>query len=415
MSRLHEKATHQQTRLYNRKLVLRTIFDAGSISRADIARATQLTPVTVSEIVAELIAEKLAVEVEPSLATETNVDVPARRGRPPILVQVAAGEHHLIALRLAVHECRGAILDLNGEFLYSKTIAVGAVRGNEAVATIIDLVAELVARADRPILGIGVASPGIVDTQHGVVQRSIFFGWKNLGLADLLRERFSLPVHVANASQLTALAEYVFGSDRSARNLAVVRVGQEVGAGFIVDGQLYFGDGFGAGEIGHIVVVEGGELCDCGNRGCLETLISIRALLREAQFLAHEHPQSILAQQMAVPSPGLEGILAAYHQGDPWAQQLAMRNAEIVGRALAAVITLLNIQRILLVGSVTQFGDAWLQKIRETAPRSAIPDLARQTIVEISEHGPDAIILGSAALLLARELGLTLRTSLARG
>ena len=118
---------------------------------------------------------------------------------------------------------------------------------------------------------------------------------------------------------------------------------------------------------------------------------------------------------MAIPSPGLEGILAAYHQGDPWAQQLAMRNAEIVGRALAAVITLLNIQRILLVGSVTQFGDAWLQKIRETAPRSAIPDLARQTIVEISEHGPDAIILGSAALLLARELGLTLRTSLARG
>ena len=80
MSRLHQKATHQQTRLYNRKLVLRTIFDAGSISRADIARATQLTPVTVSEIVAQLIAEKLAVEVEPSLTTAANVDVPARRG-----------------------------------------------------------------------------------------------------------------------------------------------------------------------------------------------------------------------------------------------------------------------------------------------------------------------------------------------
>ena len=332
MSRLHEKATHQQTRLYNRQLVLRTIFDAGSISRADIARLTQLTPVTVSEIVAELIAEKLAVEVEPAPATEANIELPARRGRPPILVQVAAGERRLIALRLAVHEFRGAILDLNGEFLYSKTIAVGAARGDAAVAAIVELVAELVARSDRPILGIGVASPGIVDTQRGVVQRSIFFGWKNLGLAELLRQRFALPVHVANASQVTALAEYVFGSDRSARNLAVVRVGQDVGAGFIVDGQLYFGDGFGAGEIGHIVVVEDGELCDCGNRGCLETLISLRALVRDAQLLADEHPTSVLAQEMAARGAGLDSILAAYRQADPLAQQLAMRNAEIVGR-----------------------------------------------------------------------------------
>lgn len=413
MSRLHEKATHQQTRLYNRRLVLRTIFDAGSISRAEIARLTQLTPVTVSDLVAELIAEKLVAEVEALPAAEAAAELPVRRGRPPILLQVAAGERHLLALRLAVHEFRGAILNLNGEFLFGKTLAVGPARGEEALALTVDLVAELVARADRPILGIGVASPGIVDPQHGIVQRSIFFGWKDLPLADLLHRRFSLPAYVANASQVAALAEYVFGSDRSARNLAVVRVGQDVGAGFIVDGQLFFGDGFGAGEIGHIVVQEEGELCDCGNRGCLETLISSRALVRDARRLAAHHPESLLAQHLAAPDAGLDAVLAAYRQGDPLAQQLALRNAELVGRALAAVITLLNIQRILLVGSVTQFGDPWLEKIRATAPRSAIPDLARQTNVEISEHGPDAIILGSAALLLARELGITLRTSLA--
>jgi predicted NBD/HSP70 family sugar kinase len=415
MSRLHEKATHQQTRLYNRQLVLRTIFDAGSISRAAIARLTDLTPVTVSEIVAELIAEKLVAEGEGPTPVVADPETPARRGRPPILVQVAAGERLLLALRLAVHEFRGALLNLNGEFVYSKTVAVGDARGDDAVQLIVELVQELVARSDRPVLGIGVASPGIVDTDEGVVLRSIFFGWQELGLARLLRQRFGLPVYVANASQVTALAEYVFGDDRSAHNLAVVRVGQDVGAGFIIAGQLYFGDGFGAGEIGHIVVQEDGELCDCGNRGCLETLISSRALLRSAQRLAGQHPGSLLARYLAEQGATLDAILAAYREGDPPALQLAQRNAEIVGRALAAVITLLNIERILLVGSVTQFGAAWLKTVRDTIPRSAIPDLARQTQVEIAQHGPDAIILGSAALLLARELGLTLRTALPHG
>jgi predicted NBD/HSP70 family sugar kinase len=415
MSRLHEKATHQQTRLYNRQLVLRTIFDAGSISRAAIARLTDLTPVTVSEIVTELIAEKLVAEVAGSTSVVADPEAPARRGRPPILVKVAAGERLLLALRLAVHEFRGALLDLNGEFVYSKTVAVGDARGHDAVQLIVDLVEELVARSDRPVLGIGVASPGIVNTDEGVVLRSIFFGWQELGLAGLLHRRFGLPVHVANASQVTALAEYVFGDDRSTHNLAVVRVGQDVGAGFVIGGQLYFGDGFGAGEIGHIVVQEDGELCDCGNRGCLETLISSRALVRLAQRLAGQHPASPLARHFAGQGATLDSILAAYREGDPLAVQLAQRNAEIVGRALATVITLLNIERILLVGSVTQFGAAWLQTVRDTIPRSAIPDLARQTDVKIAQHGPDAIILGSAALLLARELGLTLRTALPHG
>lgn len=404
---MHEKATHQQTRTYNRQLVLRTIFDYGTLSRADVARLTQLTPVTVSELVAELLADQLVSELD--LHASGELALPTKRGRRPILLQVAAASRQLIALRLAVHEFRAALLDLNGEILYSKSLAVGPARGQEAVQQLTALTDELVAHATQPILGIGVASPGIVDTQSGTVRRSVFFGWNNLPIGKLLHERYQRPVHVANASQVAALAEYLFGSNRTLRNLAVLRVGQDVGAGLILDGQLFFGDGFGAGEIGHMVVDPQGERCACGNFGCLETQVSSQAMVRQAQALAATAPDSQLARALAAASsPALEAVVEAFRAGDPLAAQLVQANARYVSQAVAALVALLNIQQIRLVGSITQFGTAWLEAVRAALPGTAIPDLVCQTTLEIAEHGSDAVILGAAALLLSRELGLTL-------
>jgi N-acetylglucosamine repressor len=400
---LLSKATHQQTRSFNKQLVLRTIFNHSPISRAEIARLTRLTPVSVSEMVAELIAEELVMEVA------IEAEEASRRGRKPIMLTVATDGHHLLALRLAVHEMRGAIINLNGEFVYSQTFTITSERGDEAVQRIFDLVDDLLKHASRPLLGIGVASPGIVDTSAGIVRRSVFFGWNDLALGECLQERYQLPVHVANASQVTALAEYLFGSPQESTNLAVVRVGQDVGAGFMLDGELFFGDGFGAGEIGHIVIREDGERCECGNAGCLETIVSSRAVVRRAKSLAGANPASVLAEELArSPADSLDAVLAAYARGDALAEQIARETATEIARALASLVTVLNIQRILFMGSVTQFGEKWLAQIRERLKCYAIPELARQTTIEIAEHGPNAVILGAAALLLSRELGLTL-------
>jgi predicted NBD/HSP70 family sugar kinase len=397
------KATHQQTRLFNKQLVLRTIFDHRQISRAEIARYTDLTPVSVSEIVAELMAEDLVVESEDESPST------GRRGRRPVLLGVAADAQHILAIRLAVHEFRGAILNLNGEFVYSKTVQIENERGYEAVDLIHQLIDDLSNHSSRPFLGIGIAGPGIIDTHNGVIRRSVFFDWNALPLGDILHKRWNLPVHLANASQLAALAEYIFGNRSDLANLAVVRVGQDVGAGLILNGQLYFGDGFGAGEIGHIVLKPNGELCRCGNRGCLETLVSSRAIVKRALMLAQENPTSLLAQKLFQNSdPSLDAVLAAHQQGDPLAHQIAEESAEYLAQALTSIVAVLNVQRILFVGSVTQFGEPWLQQIRAKLPTLAIPNLVKQTTLAVAEHGSDAVILGAAALLLSRELGLTL-------
>jgi N-acetylglucosamine repressor len=214
---------------------------------------------------------------------------------------------------------------------------------------------------------------------------------------------------VANASQTAALAEYLFTDAPRDGNLAVVRVGQDVGVGLILDGQPYFGDGYGAGELGHLVVVEDGELCQCGNRGCLETIVSRNSVLRQAQYLSEQHPKSILAREIeAAGTLNLDVVLSAYRQNDPYAHEIADRVADYVGRASASIVTLANVQRIHYVGSVTQFGEAWLDKVRASMLKHAIPDLAGQTTTAIAQLGADAVILGAAALLMSRDLGLTL-------
>ena len=401
----HVKATHQQTRYYNTQLVLRTIFDHGPISRAEVARLTKLTPASTSQMVAELLEDGLVAEEK----TAPQEAAPGRRGRRPRMLQVAADGRHMVAIRLAIHEFHGAILNMRGEFVCTKTIPIGEERGDQAVDRILDLLDELFKELAHPLLGIGIASAGIVDPVEGVVRRSVFFDWNDLSLGSLLQERYGAPAYVANASQTAALAEYLFSDSPRERNLAVVRVGQDVGVGLIMEGQLFVGDGFGAGELGHLVVEEGGELCRCGNRGCLETLVSRHAITRQARALAAAHPDTILAHELQSGHEfGLNAVLSAYRQGDPWAAEIVEASAIHLGKAIASIVTVTNVQRVLLSGSVTQFGAKWLATIRETMMRYAIPDLARQTAVEIAEHGADAVILGAAALLMSRELGLTL-------
>ncbi|MCB9161017.1 MAG: ROK family transcriptional regulator [Caldilineaceae bacterium] len=221
-----EKATHQQTRSHNKQLVLRTIFEEGQISRADIARRTGLTPVTVSQLAAELIDDDLVTQIDTDVAT------PGRRGRNPVMLSMAADGRNLVALRIAVNEYRGAVLDLGGNILYSRALDVGDERGDAAVLRIQELLDDVCQHATSPLLGIGVAAPGIVDTQWGIIHRSIFFDWNDLPLGARLQERYRQPVHVANASQVAALAEYLFGGGRAAQpGRGAGRPGRGRGAG----------------------------------------------------------------------------------------------------------------------------------------------------------------------------------------
>ncbi|MCB0185391.1 MAG: ROK family transcriptional regulator [Caldilineaceae bacterium] len=394
-------ATHQQTRTHNVQLVLKTIFDAGKISRAAVARETGLTAVTVSQIVTELMTSGLVVEGERGESV---------RGRAPILISVDKDAQHILSVHIKNDAIDSAIVNLQGDIIFTDQVAIGAERGEQVVELILQALDTLQTKADRPLLGIGIAAPGIIDTDRGVVEQAVYFGWRDLPLGQQIADRYGIPVHIANASQVTALAAFIFDNMPRASNVAVVHVGQDVGAGFIVNGQFFVGDGYGAGEIGHIVLDTEGEPCRCGNRGCLETLVNTAAIVREARRLAAQVPAGPLAHLVEKQQEQLtfDDLLPLYHQGDPQLSALATRTAQALGHVIAGIAVILNIEKILLVGSVTRFGEAWLARIQEQVTQRGLPRLTTRTTLAISKHGSDMVTLGATALVLARELGITL-------
>ena len=389
MRTLPTKATHQQTRTYNQQLVLRTIFDHGKISRAEIARKTKLTRVTVSDMVAELIDSGLVAEV--GMGTSAG-------GKTPILLSVVDDAYHMIGVDLANDEIRGAIVNLRGEVRQALSLPLASIDSDVSLNQVYDLLDALISQTDQPLLGIGIGTPGLLDTTNGIVRHAVNLGWVDLPLGELLQERYDVPVYLANDSQVSALAEHIFGAGRNESNLIVVRVGRGIGAGIILNRQLFQGDGFGAGEIGHIGLHKDGDLCRCGNRGCIETIGSTLAIVRRAQA----------ANSSLGTAPDMADILAAFKAGDPIVHQIIEEAGRAVGFGVACLTSSLNIRHVLLVGSVTRFGEAWLQAVRQEMNRCTLPTLAAETQLAFGEIGSNAVILGACALLMTREIGLNL-------
>jgi N-acetylglucosamine repressor len=393
-----KKATQQQTKAHNSRLVLRTIYQQGPISRADIARTTHLTRTTVSDIVAEFIREELVEEVGQGESIG---------GKPPILLSIIDDSRHLIGVDLANSEFRGAVIDLRGNIVHRESLKVEGHNGDAALELAYELIERLVRAATSPILGIGIGTPGLMDARHGVVRKAVNLDWQNLPLRDLLTGRYNLPVYIANDSQAAALGEYTFGRSQGAPNLVVVKVGRGVSAGIVLNGQLYFGDGSGAGEIGHTMVVDNGEHCLCGHDGCLETVVSSRAIVKRARAIAGNDPHSILHQF----APTLETIntdivLRAFETGDEALQQAVAEIGHYLSIAVANLIGILNIQHVLIGGSLARFGEALLEPIRQEMKQRSLATLADETQIELTSLGSDIVILGAAALLLTQELDL---------
>jgi N-acetylglucosamine repressor len=276
-----------------------------------------------------------------------------------------------------------------------------------ALALVYELIDELVAAADSPVLGIGIGTPGLMDARRGVVRNAVNLDWHNLSLGDLLEERYELPVYIANDSQVAALAECTFGDSKDVSNLIVIKIGRGTGAGIVLNRQPYYGDGFGAGEIGHVTVVEDGELCRCGHYGCLETVTSDRAIVRRARTIARSDPSSILHQFASKPEDiNTDVVLRAFETGDETLQQVIADVGRYLGIAVANLVGALNIQRIVIAGSVARFGQAIVEPIKREVRQRSLATLANGTSIEITKLGPDIVILGGGALLLAHELGL---------
>lgn len=348
-------------------MLLQDLFAGGPASRADLARSSGLTRVTVSELVAELLAEGLVQEL--GAPTETRV------GKPPTLVGLVADAKHVVAVDLSVDDqITGAVLNLAGEVVDRAARPLGEARGAAAVALVQAFTAELIAASTRPLLGVAVATPGVV-TPEGVVLDAPNLGLVDVPLAEQLRVALGHPVYVANDANTAVMGEYTFGGGGEG-GLMLLRLSTGVGAGIVLGGAVLHGAGSAAGEIGHVRVDPDGEQCACGRHGCLETHVAVPRLRR------------------------------ALHSPDADAAAVFEAAGAVLGQALAPVVATLNL------GEVVLSGPADIVEPLATATEEAVRDRvmavsATNFAVRASKLGDDGVLVGATGLVLAGELGVS--------
>ncbi|WP_313409889.1 ROK family transcriptional regulator [Aeromicrobium sp.] len=352
------KVRPADTRRHHRTLLLQHLMDHGPTTRADLARGTGLTRVTVSDLVAEMLQESLVDDIGARPGTHL--------GKPATLVAISESAPVMVAVDLSDDSgFDGAVVDLHGRVLLREQAPFS--RGADAVDDVSALVARLVESAPRRVLGIGVGTPGIIDDE-GVVLQAPNLAWDTVPLAATLAERHELPVCVGNDANIAAVAEGAFGDGDDA-GLLMVTIGQGVGGGILVDGHPVAGPLRSAGEIGHIVVDPDGAPCACGNRGCLETLLSAPALRAAGSDEARSHA------------------------------------GDLLGSVLTPIVTTLGIADVVLHGPTELLDGPVLDAARAAVARQTLPFVAQRIRIRLVAHD-ELVLTGAAALVRHRELGV---------
>lgn len=363
----------------NRSAILAQL-GAQPASRADLARGLAVSPALITQLVKELIADGLVKELE---------QTPSQGGRPARLLGLVATAGRSVGLKIAPDHLAFVDVGLDGAVMRSAQEPFDA-----SSATLLDdlvhSVRDFIDRgSDLPVLGIGVAIPGSVDSQGSGIVDSYQLGWSKMPIGPNLRRTLGLPVLVENNVNALAMAERLFGIGRSHENFLTLTIGTGIGAAIVMDGGVMRGGSGGAGEIGHVPVVEAGELCTCGNRGCLETVIGQAALERTAR-----------RQGVIAPDAGIAQLTLAADAGDAAAQAIFSHAGHVLARVLAGVVQLFDPEIVVLLGEGAAAWSHWSYGF-EPEFRSTLLPSRRGVPVTLEAWNDESWAQGAACLVLS--------------
>ncbi len=343
----------------NRAVILNLIRERQPISRTQIAALSGLNKSTVTNIVAELLDERLIYE---EIYRDKSI------GRNPINLRLRLDEHYVGALNLDYPLTSLTIADLDGSV--TEVITLKTVPENPAafLNACLDRLTGLRKKiGGKPLRGIGVSVAGIVDHESGVVKFAPHLGWEHIEVKTILQNH--LPddcfVSVNNDAKASALAELWFGKHEiELTNFVFLSVGEGIGAGIIIDKKLISGQCNASGEFGHMTLYEGGELCTCGNYGCWEAYASDYATLKRFHIRKRKSPHS-------EESYTIEQLVELARQGDKEAREALRQTGYYLGLGISNIIKALDPQAIILGGKVTRAFDILYPEIIQTVSRRA--------------------------------------------
>jgi predicted NBD/HSP70 family sugar kinase len=368
-----------------RAAVLALLARQGPLSRAEIADRLELSPATVTTTARKLLADGLISEGGPRTPLA---------GRPSIPLALIPDAAHAIGVQVAHEHVTTVLTRLDATLVHDATHAFDP-SATGAFETLADLVrAEMKYAADRdlPLLGAGVAVPGVVDPETGTLRMSVRLGWTGMPLAAMLRESLGLPIFVDNDISAVTAAERLYGPGADRSDFLLVAIGQGIGLGMVLDGAPYRGAFGAAGEFGHVPVLIDGPVCSCGNRGCLETQASTDALVDRAR-----------ASGVITTDGTLDDLRAAADHDGQEALALLAAAGEVLGRTLAGTVNLLGPQAVVVIGEIAPLWPHLAPAFHGALGIHLIPD-ARKTTVDVRAWDDRLIAAGAAGITLAAPL-----------
>lgn len=396
----------QTLRKVNAATILEIIRDRGPIARTKLARMTGLTPATAFAIVDELVQKDLV--VESGLGK-------SHGGRRPKLYTLNPDAPCAAGLEVRGNRVIVLVMDLSGRIRRRAAIPLRS-RGQDDVLAAMKTAIRAVLQPDggdeksaSVVVGIGLAMPGLLNTEAGVAIGSSNFGWSELPICEVVRREFGLPAVLEHNVRCQTFGESFFGAGKGASNLMCVNVGAGISAGIVIDNTLYRGESMRAGELGHVCVDQAGPRCGCGNYGCLEALASETALVRRAaQAVSQGSKTLIMEREDPEASHGMlafGAILEAAGKGDSLARSLLEEGARYLGLGLGMALSLLNPALVIIGGEITVAWDFIYPVIKNAAKATSLAASCEDVEIVRSALGVEAGSIGAASLVL-REAGL---------
>jgi len=381
----------------NRALVINTILNCGPLSRTRIAKITNLGLSTVSNIVADLIKKGLIYEMG---------EEESRGGRKPILLEFNSNKRFVLGIKIGLDGIVIGLLNLKSKLIDKNFIPCPVKQDEEVVLEVLNKALQEVIDKNRTnaagIVGCGIGVSGLVNQKEGYLIFSPILKWGKIRFREILEERFKFPVFLDKDVNALALAEKRFGAGKDSSHFICITIGKGVGAGIVINGEIYYGGYGGAGDFGHIIIDKGGPPCYCGKNGCLEIFSSDQFLINKMkEYLAKKDSnwiKTFFPGKRDLDSLSVQEILQLARQGEGVSRSIFRELGENLAWGIMNLISLFDPELILIGGEGSKAGELIFnpiyEKIKKHFPfKKEIKILPLQT-------GEDGWIIGAAELVL---------------
>jgi predicted NBD/HSP70 family sugar kinase len=389
---------NNSVRSYYKSLVKNLVRTDGPISRIALNKLTGMRPASITDVTKELLKEGIIKEI----GYESS-----KRGRRKVLLDINRDAGRVVTLDFNSNRILGLGADLKLGICYRSRRIIPNYSGKDEIIKIMkDILHEIIESPPvkiAPVLGIGIADPGIVNENTGIsILTTQMKGWENVPIKDIMESEFGYPSFLESDTRCRLIAEKHLGAGKMKNDILMVELSSGIGAGMMSEGKLFRGSRGSAGELGHMMILENGPYCNCGSRGCLEAIASSRAITRKLQEAIKSGATSSLSKVSHgdISKIDINMISQAAEDGDKLSLQIIEEAGRFIGEAIANAINLLNPEIVILTGDLLSFGDYILNPIEGMVRRQALSYNTKDVRIVLAEVGEEAAAIGMAAVVL---------------